>query len=304
MPAHSLCRPLHQHPLPVGGSWSKQRASAWSCTTRCPSCLLLTPDSRRKHPATMSRERTTNPTTCSTPGRRRSWRRRSISSSAPVPARAQQYLAHSRARPRVRLHRRASDHQPGRVVGVLAGDGRRRRPVRRAGSVLYGDPSSTRRRAWRPRPGPITRGPRPRRRQPLRRPIGGRALERRPGGGRGRTAPANARLGRRDSQHRPRCRGGIPQAPARGGRWFFLASRMLPGHKEQIIRQIHKSLKNKSKPTGVVCTQVLEAGVDLSFRAILRGATDLPISHSVGWPWQSPRRGRSRRGPRFSLRSR
>src|SRR5208337_1646532 len=50
-----------------------------------------------------------------------------------------------------------------------------------------------------------------------------------------------------------------------GGRWFFLASRMLPGHKEQIIRQIRKSLKDKSKPTGVVCTQVLEAGVDLSF---------------------------------------
>ncbi len=65
---------------------------------------------------------------------------------------------------------------------------------------------------------------------------------------------------------------------ARGGRWFFLASRMLPGHKEQIIRQIRKSLKNKAKPTGVVCTQVLEAGVDLSFRAILRA---LPIFPSV-----------------------
>ncbi len=65
---------------------------------------------------------------------------------------------------------------------------------------------------------------------------------------------------------------------ARGGRWFFLASRMLPGHKEQIIRQIRKSLENKSKPIGVVCTQVLEAGVDLSFRAILRA---LPIFPSV-----------------------
>ncbi len=55
-----------------------------------------------------------------------------------------------------------------------------------------------------------------------------------------------------------------------GGCWYFLASRMLPGHKERIIRRIRKCLRRKSDPVGVVCTQVLEAGVDLSFRAILR----------------------------------
>ncbi len=60
------------------------------------------------------------------------------------------------------------------------------------------------------------------------------------------------------------------------GRWFFLASRMLPGHKEWLIRRIRKVLKESAGPLGVVCTQVLEAGVDLSFRAILRARPVFP----------------------------
>jgi hypothetical protein len=60
------------------------------------------------------------------------------------------------------------------------------------------------------------------------------------------------------------------------GRWFFLASRMLPGHKERLIRRIRRALKENAGPVGVVCTQVLEAGVDLSFRAILRARPVFP----------------------------
>jgi CRISPR-associated helicase Cas3 len=62
------------------------------------------------------------------------------------------------------------------------------------------------------------------------------------------------------------------------GRWFFIASRMLPGHKEHIIRKIRELLDGKTEPVGVVCTQILEAGVDLSFGAILRAR---PIFSSV-----------------------
>jgi CRISPR-associated endonuclease/helicase Cas3 len=62
------------------------------------------------------------------------------------------------------------------------------------------------------------------------------------------------------------------------GLWFFLASRMLPGHKEHIIRKVRKLLEAKTEPIGVVCTQVLEAGVDLSFCSILRAR---PVFSSV-----------------------
>ena len=64
--------------------------------------------------------------------------------------------------------------------------------------------------------------------------------------------------------------------------WFFLAAMMLPGHKAARIQLIRKRLEpgrlRGPKPTGVVCTQVLEAGVDLSFRSVLRA---IPIYPSV-----------------------
>jgi CRISPR-associated endonuclease/helicase Cas3 len=60
------------------------------------------------------------------------------------------------------------------------------------------------------------------------------------------------------------------------GVWFFLASRMLPGHKEKRIEAIKKRLSDANKTVGVVCTQVLEAGVDLSFRTILRACPIFP----------------------------
>ena len=50
--------------------------------------------------------------------------------------------------------------------------------------------------------------------------------------------------------------------------WHFLAATMLPGHKAGVIDAIRQRLDAKT-PTGVVSTQVLEAGVDLSFPSIL-----------------------------------
>ena len=67
--------------------------------------------------------------------------------------------------------------------------------------------------------------------------------------------------------------------------WLFLAAMMLPGHKAKRIQTIKCRIKpdkdcpNKEPlPTGVVCTQVLEAGVDLSFRSLLRA---LPVFSSI-----------------------
>jgi CRISPR-associated endonuclease/helicase Cas3 len=67
------------------------------------------------------------------------------------------------------------------------------------------------------------------------------------------------------------------------GRWRFLAAAMLPGHKAKVIADVRRMLKTRKEgrarpPVGVVCTQVLEAGVDLSFRALLRA---LPVFPSV-----------------------
>ena len=65
--------------------------------------------------------------------------------------------------------------------------------------------------------------------------------------------------------------------------WRFLAAAMLPGHKAKVIADLRRMLKprkagKKCPPIGVVCTQVLEAGVDLSFRSLLRA---LPVFPSV-----------------------
>ncbi|MGE3809372.1 MAG: CRISPR-associated endonuclease Cas3'' [Gemmataceae bacterium] len=66
--------------------------------------------------------------------------------------------------------------------------------------------------------------------------------------------------------------------------WFFLAAMMLSGHKAERIQQIKCRItpddgSNKERlSTGVVCTQVLEAGVDLSFRSLLRA---MPIFSSI-----------------------
>ncbi|MCY2987659.1 MAG: CRISPR-associated endonuclease Cas3'', partial [Planctomycetota bacterium] len=66
------------------------------------------------------------------------------------------------------------------------------------------------------------------------------------------------------------------------GRWLCLTAMMLPGHKAQRIAGIKERLDPKQpggpQPTGVVCTQVLEAGVNLSFRALLRA---LPVLSSI-----------------------
>jgi hypothetical protein len=66
-------------------------------------------------------------------------------------------------------------------------------------------------------------------------------------------------------------------------RWRFLAAAMLPGHKAKVIADLRRQLKvhkdaKKCPLVGVVCTQVLEAGVDLSFRSLLRA---LPVFPSV-----------------------
>jgi CRISPR-associated endonuclease Cas3-HD len=70
------------------------------------------------------------------------------------------------------------------------------------------------------------------------------------------------------------------KTPLEARKWHFLAAMMLPGHKRRIIETIRRRLTEEGKelPTGVVCTQVLEAGVDLSFRSILRAR---PIFSSV-----------------------
>jgi hypothetical protein len=70
------------------------------------------------------------------------------------------------------------------------------------------------------------------------------------------------------------------QLGGEGSDWLFLAAMMLPGHKADVIQKVRKSLEAQGGKgsVGVVCTQVLEAGVNLSFRSVLRA---LPIFSSV-----------------------
>ncbi len=62
-----------------------------------------------------------------------------------------------------------------------------------------------------------------------------------------------------------------------GGRTYCLTAAMLAGHKASVIEAIRNDLR-AGRETVVVCTQVLEAGVDLSFRRILRA---LPVFPSI-----------------------
>lgn len=56
---------------------------------------------------------------------------------------------------------------------------------------------------------------------------------------------------------------------------FFLSGMLTPQHKHYVIEQIKGALEAKT-PVLVVCTQMLEAGVDLSFRVIFRALPLLP----------------------------
>ncbi|HSR50601.1 MAG TPA: CRISPR-associated endonuclease Cas3'' [Acidobacteriota bacterium] len=61
---------------------------------------------------------------------------------------------------------------------------------------------------------------------------------------------------------------------------FCLTALMLPWHKAQVIDRIASALEKK-RPLAAVCTQVLEAGVDLSFRRIVRARPIFPCIAQV-----------------------
>ncbi|MHA1228489.1 MAG: CRISPR-associated helicase/endonuclease Cas3, partial [Candidatus Hodarchaeales archaeon] len=51
---------------------------------------------------------------------------------------------------------------------------------------------------------------------------------------------------------------------------FFLSSWVIPAHRDEILSQIRNGLKDKHQPIILVCTQVIEAGVDVSFDIVYR----------------------------------
>ncbi|MFW9881334.1 MAG: CRISPR-associated helicase Cas3' [Candidatus Thorarchaeota archaeon] len=51
---------------------------------------------------------------------------------------------------------------------------------------------------------------------------------------------------------------------------FFLSSWVIPAHRQQLFKKIKKELKNRDRAVILVCTQVIEAGVDVSFDTVYR----------------------------------
>ena len=51
---------------------------------------------------------------------------------------------------------------------------------------------------------------------------------------------------------------------------FHLSASMCMQHREKVLKRIKQSLKNKRKRTVVISTQVMEAGVDISFSTVIR----------------------------------
>ena len=72
----------------------------------------------------------------------------------------------------------------------------------------------------------------------------------------------------------------ICSTSAEGTKIYCLTSLMLPAHKARVIQSIRDDLEG-GKRIIAVCTQILEAGVDLSFQMILRALPILPSAAQV-----------------------
>ena len=59
-------------------------------------------------------------------------------------------------------------------------------------------------------------------------------------------------------------------------KWFHLSARMVPAHREQVLKEIIKRLDPENPlPCHVISTQVVEAGIDLDFPFVLRQLSPL-----------------------------